>query len=277
MPEFTIAHSPDTDDVFMFWAVATGRLDTGERRYRLLAEDIEVLNREALKGTWEITAISFGAYPDIFDRYAILASGASIGDNYGPILVAREDRDMASLASATVAIPGRMTTAFLAMRLALPEGVKTVEMPFKDVGPAVAAGDVDAGLLIHEGQLTWQDLGLVRVLDLGAWWHDRTSLPLPLGGNAIRRDLGADMMALCAADCCRSIELALEHREEALKWTQERCPGLTLSEGHRYLDMYVNDETRAMSRPTREAISLLFSEGAARGFLQPDIPVDIIG
>ncbi|MFT7617117.1 MAG: 1,4-dihydroxy-6-naphthoate synthase [Planctomycetota bacterium] len=276
MNKFTIAHSPDTDDVFMFWAIATGRLDTQDRSYELLAEDIEVLNREALKGTYEITAISFGAYPQICDGYAILDSGASIGNNYGPILVAGKGADLSSLSGAKIAIPGKMTTAYLALQLALPD-FEAIEMNFKEVGPAVARGDVAAGLLIHEGQLTWQDLGLAKVLDLGEWWHARHQLPIPLGGNAIRRDLGPELMDLCAEDCRKSIELALEHRDEALRWTQERCPGLDFEEGHKYLDMYVNEETRSMSAATRKAIGLLFQEGVEAGIVSEGISVDIIG
>ncbi len=273
---FTIAHSPDTDDVFMFWAIATGRLDTEDRRYTLLAEDIEVLNREALKGTYEITAISFGAYPQIFETYAILGSGASIGDNYGPVLVTKDVVNIADLRHAKLAIPGKMTTAYLATRLAIPE-FEALEMHFKDVGPAVAEGRAQAGLLIHEGQLTWKDLGLSKLMDLGEWWYQRHQLPLPLGGNAIRRDLGPDLMRLCAEDCRKSIELAMEHRDEALAWTQERCPGLDFEEGKRYLDMYVNEETRSMSDATRKAIVLLFQEGAEKGIVAQGIPIDIVG
>ncbi len=275
MTEITIAHSPDTDDVFMFWAIATGRLDTGDRRYALLAEDIEVLNREALSGRYEVTAISFGAYPALHPRYAVLDSGASIGDGYGPILVGREGADLASLADRRVAIPGELTTAYLAARLALPE-FEAVEMPFKEVGPAVVAGEVEAGLLIHEGQLTWQELGLVKLLDLGAWWHERHDLPLPLGGNAVRRDLGEALMARIADDCRRSIVLARDNVAEALYWTQERCPGLDFDGGKRYLEMYVNDETVSMSERTRRGLKTLFAEAAERGLVPADLEVDIV-
>ncbi len=275
MTNLTIAHSPDTDDVFMFWAIATQRLDTGKRVYTLLAEDIEVLNREARKGTYEITAISFGAYPELCRDYAILGSGASIGDNYGPVLVGKEGIELSDLLGAKIAIPGKMTTAYLAMRLALPT-CEALEMNFKEVGPAVARGDAAAGLLIHEGQLTWQDLGLKKILDLGEWWYGRHQLPLPLGGNAVRRDLGPELMQACADDCRKSIELALEHRDEALAWTQQRCPGLDFEEGKRYLDMYVNEETRSMSKATRSAIALLFAEGQEMGAVPKNIPIDII-
>ena len=275
MPEITIAHSPDTDDVFMFWAIATARLDTGDRSYKLLAEDIEVLNREALKGSYDITAISFGAYPELSERYAVLGSGASIGDGYGPILVARDAATLESFSGKKIAIPGRMTTAFLTLRLALP-AFEAVEMPFKDVGPAVVSGDVDAGLLIHEGQLTWQELGLKKIVDLGEWWHLRHQLPLPLGGNAIRRDLGEALMASCAQDCRNSIRLALEHRAEALFWTQERCPGLDYDEGLKYLDMYVNEETISMSDRTRQALQLIFTEAAERDLVARALAVDLV-
>ncbi|MCB9831775.1 MAG: ABC transporter substrate-binding protein [Planctomycetes bacterium] len=275
MTEITIAHSPDTDDVFMFWAIAEGRLDTGDRAYALLAEDIEVLNRAAMGGRYEVTAISFGAYPVLSQRYAILDSGASIGDGYGPVLVARDDLRRDQLRGRRIAIPGELTTAHLAARLALPD-FEAVEMPFKAIGPAVVAGEVSAGLLIHEGQLTWRELGLVKLLDLGAWWQERHDLPLPLGGNAVRRDLGPELMRAVADDCRRSIEMARAQLDEALAWTQERCPGLDLDGGKRYLEMYVNDETVAMSPRTREGLARLYREAAGRGFVPRDLPLDIV-
>lgn len=271
----TVAHSPDTDDVFMFWAIATGRLDTGPRRYELLAEDIEVLNRRAQEGVHDVTAISFGAYPFLADKYAILDSGGSIGDDYGPVVAAGEPMEVADLNGCTVAHPGRLTTAWLAAQLLLPQ-VIGLEVPFKDVQKAIDSGRARAGILIHEGQLTCERDGLHPIMDLGHAWREHCSLPLPLGANAIRRDLGADLMRDIAVDCRESIEMALAHREEALHWTQRKCPGLDFEGALKYLDMYVNDDTVCMSGPVREGAARLFDEACAAGLLEQSVALDIV-
>ena len=271
----TVAHSPDTDDVFMFWAIATGRLDTGSRRYELLAEDIEVLNRAAREGTYDVTAISFGAYPYLAETYAVLDSGGSIGDDYGPILAATETMSAADLAGCCIAHPGKLTTAWLAARLLL-ENIEGLEVPFKDVGEAIKTGRARAGILIHEGQLTCERDGLIPIMDLGRAWHAHCQLPLPLGANAIAKSLGSDLMREVAVDCRASIELALEHRDEALQWTQERCPGLDIEGAHHYLDMYVNEDTVCMSGAVREGIARLFKDAHSAGLITEPIHVEII-
>jgi 1,4-dihydroxy-6-naphthoate synthase len=266
MPKITIAHSPDTDDVFMFWALATGRIATGERRYELCREDIEVLNRDAATGKYDVSAISFGAYPHLADTYDLLASGASIGEGYGPVIVAREAHAPEWLRDRRIAIPGRLTTAYLVARLALGP-FQEIELPFKAVGDAVRRGAADAGILIHEGQLTWRADGLVKVLDLGEWWRAQTGSALALGGNAIRRALGEDLQAAIAGDLRQSIEEALRRRDEALTWTLERCPGLDRPAAERYLDMYVNASTVSMPAAVRAALHELWRRAHAGGLI----------
>ena len=278
MPVIRVAHSPDTDDVFMFWAIATGAIDTGDRRYELHAEEVGRLNVGARDEHYDVTAISFGAYPALADRYALAASGASIGDGYGPIVVARTPCILDDLGARSVAVPGKTTTARLVLRLARPDLVE-VELPFDDVIPAVRDGDVDAGVLIHEGQLTWQREGLHRILDLGEWWRDEEGGPLPLGANAIRRSL-VDREAV-AGDLRRSIEAALEQRDEARAWTIAQIEaqggrGMTEAEADRYLRMYVNDETVSLSETTRQSVRRLFERARAAGLIDADVPVDFV-
>jgi 1,4-dihydroxy-6-naphthoate synthase len=185
-----VAHSPDSDDAFMFYALAKELIDTGELRFKHVLSDIESLNREAFEGTYEVTAVSIHAYAHLDDRYALLGSGASMGDGYGPVLVARETVDPEGLSKMKVALPGRLTSASLALKMWNP-ALQTVTLPFDEIMPAVSSGEVDAGVVIHEGQLTWQDEGFHKIVDLGVWWAEETGgLPLPLGGNVIRRDLG---------------------------------------------------------------------------------------
>lgn len=262
----TVAHSPDLDDVFMFRALTERLVETPGRRYELIADDIETLNRETLAGVYDVSAISFGAYPLVRDTYDILAHGSSIGLGYGPVVVARERLQPAALAGRRVAIPGRLTTAYLAARLALPE-FEAVEMPFKTIGPAVRGGEVEAGILIHEGQLTWRAAGLEKILDLGEWWRGETGQALALGANAIRRSLGPDLSRLIAGDIRKSIEHGLEHRSEALAWSLARTTGLDVPGGERYLDMYVNAETTVLSEGVREALRELYRRAGRRGLL----------
>ena len=271
----TIAHSPDTDDVFMFWAMATGRLDTGDRHYDLLSEDIEVLNRAAREATYDVTAISFGAYPYLAKDYAVLDSGGSIGDNYGPILAATEAVSASDLRGSVIAHPGNLTTAWLAARLLI-DDVKGLEVPFKDVGAAVQAGRAQAGILIHEGQLTCERDGLVPILDLGRAWRNHCDLPLPLGANAVAKSLGPQLMRAVAVDCRASIEMTLANKDQALAWTQERCPGLDVEGAHRYLDMYVNEETVCLSAAVRDGITRLYADALARGHLDEPVVIEIV-
>lgn len=273
-----VAHSPDSDDAFMFWALAAGRIDTGERRYVHELADIETLNRRALAGELEVTAVSIHAYAYLADRYALLAHGASIGDRYGPRIVAREPAPAdprAALAGRSVAIPGELTTAYLALRLYQP-AARTVVVPFDEIEAYVAGGQADAGLLIHEGQLTYADSGLSLWVDLGEWWHDETGLPLPLGGNVVRRDLGAALLAAVATDLKASIEYGLAHRAEALAHAQAFSRGLDPAKTDRFVGMYVNDYTVDYGELGRRAVAELLARGHRAGIVPGPVPLHFV-
>ena len=263
-----VAHSPDSDDAFMFWALAAGRVPTGDLRYEHVLADIETLNRAALAGTYEVTAISFHAYAYVADRYDLLPHGASFGDGYGPVLVARPGLARDALKRVEVAIPGDRTTAALALRLWMP-GVRTRAMAFDAIQPAVASGEAEAGLLIHEGQLTFADEGLHAVVDLGEWWKRETGLPLPLGGNAIRRDLGPDLCREASRHLRASIAYGLEHRSEGLAHAGKFSRGLTPEKTDRFVGMYVNSWTLDYGEAGRRAVDLLLERGRAAGLLPP--------
>src|SRR5438093_10260321 len=253
-----IAHSPDSDDAFMFYGLASGRVASNGFELEHVLSDIETLNRAACDGTYEITAVSFHAYAHLTDRYILLPHGASMGDRYGPIVVSK--RDAPSLHGITVAIPGTLTTAFLALRLFDPNVQYTV-MPFDRIQEAVHAGEVDAGLLIHEGQLTWADEGLKKIVDLGEWWAERTGgLPLPLGGNVIRKDLGPAMIAHVSRLLHASIAYGLEHRAEALEYAMRFGRGLDRARADRFVGMYVNDLTLEYGDRGRTAVQRLLDE-----------------
>jgi 1,4-dihydroxy-6-naphthoate synthase len=273
-----VAHSPDSDDAFMFWALAAGRIDTDGRRYVHELADIETLNRRALAGELEVTAVSIHAYAYLADRYALLAHGASIGDRYGPRIVARERAPAdprAALAGRTVAVPGELTTAFLALRLFQP-AAQTVVVPFDQIEEYVAAGRADAGLLIHEGQLTFADRGLHLWVDLGEWWDDETGLPLPLGGNVARRDLGEALLGAVAADLKASIEYALAHRTEALAHAQSFSRGLDPAKTDRFVGMYVNDYTVDYGERGRRAVHELLARGHRAGIVPGPVPLQFV-
>jgi 1,4-dihydroxy-6-naphthoate synthase len=273
-----VAHSPDSDDAFMFWALAAGRIDTGGRRYVHELADIETLNRRALAGELDVTAVSIHAYAYLADRYALLAHGASIGDRYGPRIVARERAPAdprASLAGRTVAVPGELTTAYLALRLYQP-AARTVVVPFDQIEEYVAAGRADAGLLIHEGQLTFADRGLALWVDLGEWWGDETGLPLPLGGNVARRDLGDVMLGAVARDLKASIEYGLAHRTEALAHAQSYSRGLDPAKTDRFVGMYVNDYTVDYGERGREAVRELLERGHRAGIVPGPVPLHFV-
>ncbi len=261
-----VAHSPDSDDAFMFWALAEGRIDTEGIRYEHVLKDIEALNQEAQKGTYEVTALSFHAYAFLADRYALLPHGASFGDGYGPVLVARRGFREADLARAEVAIPGERTTAALALRL-WREGLRTRVMSFDAIQPAVAVGEVEAGLLIHEGQLTYADEGLAKIVDLGEWWKAATGLPLPLGGNGIRKDLGPGLTARVSRHLRASIAHGLEHRAEGLAHAERFSRGLSRERTDRFVGMYVNGWTLDYGEAGRRAVALLLERGHAAGIL----------
>jgi 1,4-dihydroxy-6-naphthoate synthase len=273
MPTIRVAHSPDSDDAFMFWALATDKIDTGDRRYVHELADIETLNRRALKGELEVTAVSIHAYGHLTQIYALLPHGASVGDRYGPRLVARTPGPPSradvrhELVGKRVAIPGTLTTAFLALRLFQPD-FEPVTVPFDEIEDAVTDGDVDAGLLIHEGQLTFAGRGLHLWLDLGEWWFgDTDGLPLPLGGNVVRRDLGEDLIKLLSRDLRTSIVYGLEHRDEALEYALRFARGLDRSDADAFVGMYVNDYTVDYGERGRRAVRLLLDRAADAGIL----------
>ncbi len=263
-----IAHSPDSDDAFMFYALTQGVLDTGGLAVEHVLQDIESLNQAAFAGTYEITALSFHAYAHLAGRYALMSSGASFGDGYGPIVVARESVAREELAGATVAIPGRLTTAHLALRLWQP-AAKTQVIPFDRILDVVAAGDAPAGVVIHEGQLTYPEHGLRAVVDLGAWWKAETGLPLPLGGNGLRRDLEPALQARLCRLLAESIDYGLAHRGEALDFAMRYARGLEgdRERSDRFVGMYVNDWTRRYGRDGRRAVQLLLDRGFEAGVI----------
>ena len=276
-----VAHSPDADDAFMFWAMAEGKIDTGGRRYVHELADIETLNRRALAGELELTAVSLHAYAHLADRYALLAHGASIGDRYGPRVVARAPAPAppadprAELAGRTVAIPGTLTTAWLALQLYQPN-VRPVVVPFDQIEDHVLAGKSDAGLLIHEGQLTFGDRGLHLWADMGEWWYGETGLPLPLGGNVVRRDLGDELLRAIARDMKASIEYGLAHRAEALRHAQGFSRGLDTIRTDRFISMYVNDYTVDYGPRGRKAVIELFQRGHRAGLIPGPIDVTFL-
>jgi len=262
----TVAHSPDSDDAFMFYALAEGRVDTEGLAFVHELSDIESLNRRAMTGELAVTAVSFHAYARLADRYLLHPHGASFGDGYGPVVVAREplDRDAIASGAVTVASPGEWTTAALALRLWAP-GAKTRTMPFDRIQDAVKGGSVRAGLLIHEGQLTYGDEGLSAVVDLGRWWKDETGLPLPLGGNVVRKDLGPDRIGRISRALSRSIEYGLAHRDDALDHALRYARGLDREKADRFVGMYVNSWTRGYGDAGRRAVQLLLDRAHAAG------------
>jgi len=273
-----VAHSPDADDAFMFWAMAEGRIDTGGRRYVHELGDIESLNRRALAGELEVTAVSLHAYAYLADRYALLAHGASIGDRYGPIIVSRKPaptRPRAALTGRLVAVPGELTTAFLTLRLYQP-AARHVVVPFDQIEDYVAAGKADAGLLIHEGQLTFADRGLHLWADMGEWWYRQTQLPLPLGGNVVRRDLGDELMRAIARDLKASIEYGLAHRAEALRHAQGFSRGLDADRTDRFVGMYVNAYTVDYGVVGRRAVSELLTRAHAARLIPASVDLAFV-
>jgi 1,4-dihydroxy-6-naphthoate synthase len=245
-----VGHSADPDDAFMFWALEAGRVDTRGLEFEQVVSDIQTLNEWALEGRLEVTAISAGAYPHVSDRYVLLPHGASMGDGYGPIVVARDGVDLTDV---EIVIPGRLTTAYLVLRLALGEP-RVRELPFDQILDEVRSGRAEAGLLIHEGQLTYRDHGLAKVLDLGEWWLLETGLPLPLGVNTIRRDLGAETIAEVSAILRESIDAALANRAEALEYALGFGRGMDVERGDRFVGMYVNDLTCDYGDEGRQAV-----------------------
>jgi len=272
-----IGHSPDPDDAFMYYAIAKGKVDTAGFRVVQVLEDIENLNRRALAGELEVTAISIHAYAHLADRYALMSCGASMGDGYGPIVVAREAFSPNELAGKTIAIPGTLTSAYLALRLYVGSDFPFIVVPFDEILNVVSEGKADAGLIIHEGQLTYARHGLVKLADLGIWWGDRTGgLPLPLGGNAVRRDLGADAMRGLTKMYRDSIAFALDHRAEALAYAKDFGRGLDDPTNDRFVGMYVNALTLDYGERGRRSIRMFLDDGIAAGIVPPVGPVTFI-
>ena len=262
----TVAHSPDSDDAFMFYALATDKLNTGELKFTHVLKDIQTLNEEAFRGTYDVTAVSFHAYAYISDKYLLLPHGASIGDNYGPVLVSARPARPENISKLRIAVPGTLTSAFLALRIFNPVFQYEV-VPFDKIIDAVKSGDCDAGLLIHEGQLFYESLGLHKVLDLGEWWHERTGLPLPMGGNAIRRELGPEIIHQ-VSDCLReSIRFALDNREDALQYAMQFARDMDTSLADRFVAMWVNNLTLDYTERGREAVRKFLTEGFQRGII----------
>jgi 1,4-dihydroxy-6-naphthoate synthase len=272
----TVGHSPDPDDAFMFYALAHDKIDTGNLKFRHELQDIETLNRRALRGELEVTAVSLHAYAYLLDKYALLPSGCSMGDRYGPMVVAKKPLRIDDLKKLRIAVPGTMTTAYLALRLLLPDGFAYEVMPFDQILNAVAEGKADAGLIIHEGQLTFQNQGLQLVVDLGVWWMEKTGLPLPLGGNVVRRDLGLETMRTISRLLKESIRYSLEHRQEALQYALQYARDMTLELADRFVGMYVNDWTLDYGERGREAVRRLLSEGHKAGVIPRPVAVEFV-
>jgi len=262
----TVAHSPDSDDAFMFYGLATHKLDTGSLSFTHVLKDIQTLNEEAFRGTYDVTAVSFHAYAYIADKYLLLPHGASIGDNYGPILVSREPVKAAEISQLTIAVPGTLTSAFLALRI-FNADFKYEVVPFDKIIDAVKSGQCDAGLLIHEGQLFYESIGLHKVLDLGEWWHERTGLPLPMGGNVIRRELGPEIIRQVSHCLSESIRYSLANREDALAYAMQFARDMDTDLADRFVGMWVNDLTLDYTDRGREAVQRLLMEGFERGII----------
>jgi 1,4-dihydroxy-6-naphthoate synthase len=276
--KITVAHSPDSDDAFMHYALAEHKIDTGDLEFDHVLQDIQTLNERAAQGQYEVTAISTHAFAYVSDKYALLPHGASMGEGYGPMVVARQPFPLEELANKTVLIPGTMTSAYLALKLFSPT-VQTSVMPFDEILPAVAEGRAEAGLLIHEGQLTYGDFGLHEIVNLGVWWAEQTGgLPLPLGSNAIRRDLGPERLAQVSRVLRESIAYALEHREEALDYALQFARDM---EGRRgladeFVGMYVNQRTLDYGDDGRRSVRLFLERGVEQGIIPHAVHVDFI-
>ena len=262
----TVAHSPDSDDAFMFYGLATNKLDTGGLNFTHVLKDIQTLNEEAFRGTYDVTAVSFHAYAYIADKYLLLPHGASIGDNYGPIVVSREPAKAADISTLKIAVPGTLTSAFLALRI-FNTDFKYEVVPFDKIIDAVKSGQCDAGLLIHEGQLFYESIGLHKVLDLGEWWHERTGLPLPMGGNVIRRELGPEIIRQVSHCLSESIRYSLANREDALAYAMQFARDMDTELADRFVAMWVNDLTLDYTDRGREAVQRMLMEGFERGII----------
>jgi len=275
MTTIHVAHSPDSDDAFMFYALAAGKIDTEGLTYVHELQDIESLNQRAMRGELEVTAVSIHAYAYLSDKYSLLPHGASMGDRYGPRLVAREPADRSEVKGKRIAIPGPLTSAYLALQLYEPD-FTPVFTPFDAIEDAVVNGDVDMGLLIHEGQLTFAERGLHLVADMGEWWFQETGLPLPLGGNVVRKDLGAELTRKISRHLRDSIAYGLQHRVGALDHAMQYARGLDRSKADTFVGMYVNDWTLDYGERGRQAVRLFLQRGVEAGLVKKPVTVEFV-
>ncbi|MFY9555803.1 MAG: MqnA/MqnD/SBP family protein [Blastocatellia bacterium] len=271
--ELTLGHSPDPDDAFMFYALAADKIPTEGLSFTHVIQDIETLNRRAMNAELDVTAVSIHAYAYVLDQYALLTSGASMGDDYGPLVIAREPMSIDALREATIAVPGLMTTAYLTLRLCV-GNVKTVVVPFDQIMDAVERKEVDAGLLIHEGQLTYEARGFSKVIDLGEWWMRETKLPLPLGGNAIKKSLGPELISTVSKLLRQSIEYGLQNREVAVRHSMKYGRGMAESLTDKFVGMYVNDYTIDYGERGREAVRLLLHRAHEAGIIPRPVQLE---
>jgi 1,4-dihydroxy-6-naphthoate synthase len=274
--EITVAHSPDSDDAFMFYGLATNKVRVPGLRFTHTLCDIQTLNQKAHDGVYDVTAISFHAYPYIQDKYALMACGGSVGEGYGPMIVSPRAFTASEIKKKRIAVPGTLTTAYLALQLFAP-GIEWEVVPFDQIIPQVLEGKYEAGLIIHEGQLTYDKSGLHRVVDLGKWWQKVTGLPLPLGGNAIRRSLGAELMTAVTGALRESIQYGLDHREEALSYAMQFARDLDMQSADKFIGMYVNERTLDYGPDGREAVRRLLDMGHKAGIIPTEAHVDWVG
>lgn len=275
--EITIAHSPDSDDAFMFYGLATNKVQVPGLRFSHTLCDIQTLNQKAMgEGVYDVTAVSFHAYPYIQERYALMTCGGSVGEGYGPMIVATKAFSVDEIKRKIIAVPGKLTTAYLGLQLFAP-GIETAVVPFDQIIPSVLQGRYEAGLIIHEGQLTYDRSGLHRIVDLGKWWLQMTGLPLPLGGNAIRRSLGRELIAQVSAALRDSIQYALDHREEALAYSMQFARDLDPQMADKFVGMYVNERTLDYGEDGKEAIRRLLDMGHRAGIIPMEPRVEFAG
>jgi 1,4-dihydroxy-6-naphthoate synthase len=273
----TVGHSPDPDDAFMFYALAHDKIDTGDLTFRHELQDIETLNRRALKGELDVSAVSIHAYAFLLETYALLPTGCSMGDRYGPMVIARKPMTVRDLSTVRIAVPGTMTTAFLTLRLLLPQPFAYEVIPFDEIIPAVASGKFDAGLIIHEGQLTFHNQGLHLIVDMGVWWQEKTGLPLPLGGNVVRRDLGIETIRNISRLIKESIRYSLNHRHDALTYALKYARDMDRDLADRFVGMYVNDWTLDYGPRGRAAVAKLLDEAHRARVIPEPVQVEFVG
>ena len=278
--EISIAHSPDSDDAFMFYGLATSKVQVPGLRFTHTLCDIQTLNQKAMSedgdGVYDVTAVSFHAFPYIQDHYAIMTCGGSVGEGYGPMIIAPRAFPISEIKRKVIAVPGKLTTAYLALKLFAP-GIETEVVPFDQIIPSVLAGKYEAGLIIHEGQLTYDQSGLHRIVDLGKWWQKVTGLPLPLGGNAIRRSLGPELISSVSTALRDSIQYALDHREEALAYAMQFARDLDPHMADKFVGMYVNERTLDYGADGKEAIRRLLDMGYRAGIISVEPRVEFVG